>query len=75
MDKYKISWLFIRITLIIIAILIFTPVVTPKGVFTPDLFGIPYTLWMGMIVYSCFVALIFLGISVHARLFPEQKND
>ena len=75
MNKDNILWILIRIALIILSALIFTPLVTPKGVFTPLLFDIPYTLWMGIFIYFCFVILIFWGIRVHARLFTEQNHD
>ncbi len=71
----KIIWGLTQITLIILSILVFTPLVIPKGVFTPELFGLPYTLWVGMLVYFFFIMLILIGISVHSKIFREEEND
>jgi len=75
MRKDKIIWLIIKAMMVIISISVFTPIVTPHGVFTPDLFGMPYTLWVGMLVYILLVILIILGVSVHSKIYKEVNND
>ena len=75
MRSKKIIWGLTQITLIVLSVLVFTPLVIPKGIFTPELFGLPYTLWVGMLVYFFFVMLIIIGISVHSKIFREEEND
>ncbi len=73
-DKKRI-WTILRIAIIVISILVFTPLVIPKGVYTPELFGMPYTLWVGMVIYFSFLCLVLIGVSVHSKIFKEEEND
>ena len=75
MRNKKRIWTIIRIVIIVISILVFTPLVIPKGVYAPELFGMPYTLWVGMVSYFSFLILILIGVSVHSKIFKEEKND
>ncbi len=75
MKSKKIIWGLTQITLVILSVLVFTPLVIPEGIFTPELFGLPYTLWVGMLVYFFFFLLIIIGISVHSKIFREEEND
>ena len=75
MRHKKRIWTIIRIAIIVISILVFTPLVIPKGVYTPELFGMPYTLWIGMVIYFSFLILILIGVSVHSKIFKEEEND
>jgi hypothetical protein len=75
MNKLKIIWKGIIISFFIISFLIFTPFVIPKGIWTPELFGIPYSLWIGIVIYLTFLCLTIIGISIHSKLFIEKNND
>ena len=75
MKNKKRIWTIVRIALIVLSILVFTPVVIPKGVYTPELFGMPYTLWVGMVIYFSFLILILIGVSVHSKIYKEEEND
>ena len=75
MKLKKRIWTIVRIVLIVISILVFTPLVIPKGVYEPELFGLPYTLWVGIVVYLSFLSLILIGVSVHSKIFKEEEND
>jgi hypothetical protein len=75
MKNTKRIWIVVQIAIIVISILIFTPLVIPKGVYTPELFGLPYTLWVGIVIYFSFLILILIGVSVHSKIFKEEKND
>ena len=75
MRNKKRIWTIIRIAIIVISILVFTPLVIPKGVYAPELFGMPYTLWIGMVIYFSFLILILIGVSVHSKIFKEEEND
>ncbi|MCK5134239.1 MAG: hypothetical protein KAR19_00510 [Bacteroidales bacterium] len=75
MKNIKRIWKITIIAVFIISILVFTPLVIPKGVYTPELFGMPYTLWVGMVVYFSFLILILIGVSVHSKIFKEEEDD
>ena len=49
----------------------FTPLVIPEQTFRPRLFGLPYSLWMGILVT---VALVFLTW-VATRIHPGGKKQ
>jgi hypothetical protein len=70
----ELLWKTCRAGVIILSILIFTPLVTPKNIFKPEVFGLPYTLWMGILVYILFVVLILLGIMAHSRIYKERNS-
>ena len=67
-------WNIARSGVIILSILIFTPLVIPKNDFQPELFGMPYTLWVGILAYFGYVGLIFIGIYAHSRVNREEKD-
>lgn len=74
--KYlKRIWKLIIFAVFVISIIVFTPLVIPKGVHTPELFGMPYTLWVGMVIYFSFLSLVIIGVVVHSKIFKEDKND
>jgi len=75
MKNTKRIWTIVRISIFVISVLIFTPLVIPKGIYTPELFGIPYTLWVGIVIYFAFIILIIIGVSVHSKIFKEEEND
>ena len=75
MKNTKRIWKLTIIAVFVISILVFTPLVIPKGKYTPELFGMPYTLWVGMVVYFSFLSLILIGVSVHSKIFKEEDND
>ena len=57
---------------LLISILVFTPLVMPMERYSPELFGLPYTLWVGIVVYFALVALISVGVKVHSKILKEE---
>ncbi|MEN8202348.1 MAG: hypothetical protein ABFS28_07120 [Bacteroidota bacterium] len=74
MKRHKTIWLLVQLGMLSVSILIFTPVITPKGKFTPELFNLPYTLWTGFFVYLVMVALSLVGIFVHSKIYKESND-
>jgi hypothetical protein len=70
----KLLWKTARAGVIILSVLIFTPLVIPKNTFKPEVFGLPYTLWVGILVYLVFVTLILVGIMAHSRINKERSS-
>jgi len=58
-------WKIIIALVILLSVLSFTPLVIPSGKNAPFLLGLPYTLWMGMLVAFIIVFLTFLGTRFH----------
>jgi len=64
MSKRKI-WKLLRVLFVITILLTFTPVITPRGKIHPELFGMPYTLWISILQSVLLVVLTFIGTRVH----------
>ena len=65
MKKQKRIWLICQLGAVVLSILTFTPLVIPYKQHLPELFGLPYTLWVGMLISICFIVLILLGVRAH----------
>ena len=61
----KLAWRLCCIAAAIVALLTFTPLITPNGVWKPSFMGMPYTLWMGIIQAFILVGLTWLGTRLH----------
>ena len=64
-------WRYCCIAAIFLALITFTPLVTPNGVYRPELLGMPYTLWVGIILSILLVLVTYLGTRVH----PGNKTE
>ncbi len=60
-NKVKTRWYLVVATVVLLVILTFTPVVTPYGQYKPELLGIPYTLWTGILIGMAIVGLTLYG--------------
>jgi len=58
-------WLLCCILAIGIAIIGFTPFAIPENTFRPQFMGMPYPLWVSMLLSVLLVLLTFLGTLVH----------
>jgi hypothetical protein len=56
---------------LLLTIITFTPLVIPVGVYRPTLLGMPYTLWMTILITILYVVLTFIGSRVH----PGRKDE
>ena len=74
-EYIQVKFLIVITMIIIISILVFTPIVTSNGEYNPELFGMPYTLWAGMLVYIILVTLNIIGVTVHSKIYKEVNND
>lgn len=70
MQKHNRGWKICIAIFIILSIFSFTPLIIPQGVFKPELFGIPYTLWTSFLITLAFVFLTYVG----TRLHPGNKD-
>ena len=74
MKKQKLLWKFCQLGVVALSIVTFTPLVIPENTFRPELFGLPYTLWVGMLLSICFTLLIFIGTAVHPGANKEEEK-
>jgi uncharacterized membrane protein len=58
-------WLLCCILAALIAIAGFTPFAIPENTFHPQFMGMPYPLWISMLLSVLLVLLTFLGTLVH----------
>lgn len=65
------AWRICCILVIALSIFSFTPAVVPAGVFEPTLFGMPRTLWLGLLVSLAYVGLTLAGAFSH----PGIRRD
>ena len=72
-DKARIYWRLCCTAAILLVALSFTPLVIRPGVFTPKLFGIPYTLWAGILIAIGLVVLTFIAVRVHPGKSKEKE--
>ena len=72
-DKKRKYWRILRSIAILLCLLIFTPLVIPKGVYKPELFGLPYSLWTSFLITVAMVILTYFGTKVHRGLDEEEE--
>ena len=65
------AWRVLIVCAVLLTIFTFSPLVVPQGVFKPELFGMPYTLWTSILVTIMYVVLTFIGTRVH----PGKDTD
>lgn len=59
---------------IALAVLAFSPIVLAPGRHTPELFGVPRTLWLGILLAFALVAMTLIGGIVHPANDTEHER-
>ena len=72
MKKNKRIWQICVAAVILIIIITFSPLVTGNGKINPFLFGLPYTLWMGILLTIVLVILTLIGGNAITNEEEEQ---
>lgn len=68
--NYKRRWNMVMIFAALIIIVTFSPLIIPFNVYKPELLGLPYSLWTGILVSFILVGLTIYGSTV----CPGSKN-
>jgi hypothetical protein len=68
-------WRICIATVLVLVILGYTPLIIPKGIYKPMLFGIPYTLWMDFLVTVILVVLTYIGARVHPGTDANEEEQ
>lgn len=72
--KHIIPALTIFLAVFVVAIS-FTPLVIPKNTFKPRLFGLPFSLWMGIFMTVVLVILTWIATRVHPEANEAKKQE
>ena len=56
---------------LVLVIITFTPLVIPYGIYKPELLGLPYSLWIGILISIVLVVLTFIS----TRIFLESESE
>lgn len=67
------KWLIIKILAIFISFLAYTPLVIPQNIIKPFFLGMPYTLWIGIIISITLIILTILG-AIFAPNIDKTKS-
>ena len=74
MKKNRTAWIGCSVGIVLLCVVAFSPLIIPTGVSEPELWGIPRTLWAGMLVYVLMVILTFIGTRVHPDI-REHRGE
>ena len=74
-NRNRMYWRILRTAAIVLCLLVFTPLVIPQGVHTPELLGIPYSLWTSFLITVALVVLTYLGTKVHRSNEEEEAES
>jgi drug/metabolite transporter (DMT)-like permease len=58
-DQRRLYWRICYLTVVVLSILVFTPLVIPAGTYRPMVGGVPYTLWVGILITFALLVLTY----------------
>lgn len=70
-SKRRLYWRLCYGGVFVLSVLAFTPLVIPSGVVQPIVLGMPYTLWVGILLTVVLVGLTYVA----TRLYPVVENS
>lgn len=70
-NRRRLYWRICYGSAALLAVLAFSPLVTPSGVHTPTILGMPYTLWTGILITIGLVLLTYAA----TRVYPVRDPD
>jgi hypothetical protein len=59
---------------VLLTISVFTPLVIPEARFQPMLFGLPYTLWVGILVTIIYIILTWQAATIYKKMEEEGRS-
>ncbi|MGI9235043.1 MAG: hypothetical protein ACR2RD_15530 [Woeseiaceae bacterium] len=75
MVRKSILWKWCCGIVIALSAFAFSPVVLPPGQHTPELFGLPRSLWIGILIAFGLVAMTLIGGIVHPANDSEKDQS
>lgn len=70
-SRKRLYWRLCYGGVVLLSVLTFTPLVIPSGVVQPRVFGMPYTLWVGILLTVVLVGLTYVA----TRLYPVVESS
>ena len=70
-DTRRLYWRICYLTVVVLSVIVFTPLVIPTGTFRPMVGGVPYTLWVGIIITFALVALTYFA----TQYYPPEDDE
>ncbi len=74
MKQRKLIWKLCQWGVVFLSIITFTPLVIPANTYLPKVLGLPYTLWMGILLSLGYTVLILIGITVHPGATDKENK-
>jgi len=71
----KCLWRLCCLGVLLLAVLTFTPLVTPVGSSEPCWLEIPRTLWAGIVIYLSITVLTWVGSRIYLSDPSEEKDE
>ena len=72
--KKTVFWRIFVALVFVLIVITFTPLIIPQGIYKPMVLGIPYTLWVSMLITIVLVLLTYLGSKVHPGKDDEEEQ-
>jgi hypothetical protein len=72
--KYLNRWRLLVALVILIFIIEYSPLVIPKGRYNPTLDGLPFSLWLGIILTILVVSLTYIGSKLYMKIIEEESR-
>lgn len=60
---------------LLVVVISFTPLVIPENRYQPQLLGLPYSLWMGILVTVILVFLTWVATRIHPGARERKKKE
>ena len=70
-NKTNLIWKLCCAAVVVLSVLCFTPLVIAVNQYQPQLLGLPFSLWTGMLIAFSILACAFIATLVH----PDKENS
>ncbi|MCP4310779.1 MAG: hypothetical protein GY790_05915 [Bacteroidetes bacterium] len=75
MERKTRYWRICTALVIVLAVITFTPLIIPRGVYKPMVLGIPYSLWASFLITAALVLITYIGSKVHPGQDEEEEQQ
>lgn len=74
-SKRRLYWRLCYGATILLSVLTFTPLVIPSGTYRPTVLGVPYTLWVGILLTVALVLLTYGATQFYPPSDPSPVGN
>jgi len=72
--KYLNRWRILIALVVLIFFIEYSPLVIPKGRYHPAIDGLPFSLWLGIILAILVVSLTYIGSKLYMKIIEEENH-